>query len=297
MPLFRRNQPNHSILLMPVRLRSERWPKNKVQMLSCDADGDLFTQVIGRSVYRRIKEEAERREVSKNNYAIIYWDSGTNKYIPIIVEIGDKENWALERVLEHAFRNAVIPNVLVKPLREIIKLGDDKYRELTAERTKSAKKTMPPTSLKVLNRLPYYSKNTVEVSIPIYKAKYNYPLIILKRLNEEKNLTSRQQLVLILDSDGDLATVTLTTDQINRAERKLSVLHERGKEGSLVCLWQPDGVSVDAMEINQVQRLALNAVIQYFNETGMVIRPHSDAVNKVLNQVGEITTPWFSSKQ
>jgi hypothetical protein len=262
-------------------------------MLSCDADGNLFTQVIDRSVYRRIKEEAQRREVSQNNYATIYWDNGVNQYTPIFVETGDKENWALERVLEHAFKNAMIPDVLVRPLQEIIKLGDDKRRELTTEKTKSTDKTMLPTSSRVLNRLPYYSKNDVEVSMPIYKAEYTFPLIILKRLADEKNLTSSQQLILILDSDGDLAAITLPTDQINKAERKLSALHEMGKEGSLVCLWKPEGVSIDVMEINQVQRQALDTITQHFDATGMIVRPHSDVVNRVLNQVKEITANWF----
>jgi len=219
---------------MPVRLRGERWPKNKVQILSCDANGNLFTQSIGRSVYRRIMAEAQRREDSKNNYAAIYWESDINKFTPIFIEIGEREKWALDRVLEHAFKNAVIPGVLVKPLQEIIKLGDSKYQEMTSGTKNMADKTTLPTSSRVLNRLSYSGKNDIEVSMPIYKAEYTYPLIILKRLDEQKYHKSGKQLVLILDSDGDLGTITLPKDQIIRAERKISTLHLYGKDGLIV---------------------------------------------------------------
>ena len=259
-------------------------------MLSCDAKGNLFTQLIGRSVYRRIQVEAQRREVSPSSYATIYWNTGTSRYTTIFVEIGDKESWALERILEHAFRSAVIPDVLIRPLGEIMKLVEGKQQELIAEKARVSQKTAPVTPLKVLNRLPYYKDNTSEVSIPIYKAEYAFPLIILKRLSQEENVTPGQQLLLILDSEGDLAAITLPEEKISEAEIKLSTLREKGIAGSLICLRKPEGTAVDVMEISDEQRQALESMTQHFNNKGTARPPFSDAVNKVLTKIKGIAT-------
>ena len=284
MPLFHQNRPNHSLLLMPVRLGNERWPKNKVRLLSCDAEGNLFTQLVGRSTYQRIRKETQYMEVSQNNYATIYWDTGASRPMPLVVKIEENESWALNRILEHALRDTVIPDVLRRYPEEIIKLGDSKRRELSIEKTRDTHKTTSSTSSKVLNRLPYYRKDDVEVSIPIYKVEYAFPLIVLKQLPPAKNTLSSQQRLLVLDSDGDLTVTTLPLELIDKAERKRIRLQRRGKEGYLICLQKPKGISVDIMEMSELQRLALENVTQYFEETSGGKQPLSGAVRTVLNQ-------------
>jgi len=269
---------------MPVRLGNERWPKNKVRLLSCDAEGNLFTQLVGRSTYQRIRKETQYMEVSQNNYATIYWDTGASRPMPLVVKIEENESWALNRILEHALRDTVIPDVLRKYPEEIIKLGDSKRRELLIEKTRDTHKTTSSTSSKVLNRLPYYRKDDVEVSIPIYKVEYAFPLIVLKRLPPAKNTLSSQQRLLVLDSDGDLTVTTLPLELIDKAERKRIRLQRRGKEGYLICLQKPKGISVDIMEMSELQRLALENVIQYFEETSGGKQPLSGAVRTVLNK-------------
>ncbi|RLI33584.1 hypothetical protein DRO66_09990 [Candidatus Bathyarchaeota archaeon] len=284
MPLFHQNKPNHSLLLMPVRLGNERWPKNKVRLLSCDAEGNLFTQLVGRSTYQRIRKETQYMEVSQNNYATIYWDTGASRPMPLVVKIEENESWALNRILEHALRDTVIPDVLRRYPEEIIKLGDSKRRELSIEKTRDTHKTTSSTSSKVLNRLPYYRKDDVEVSIPIYKVEYAFPLIVLKQLPPAKNTLSSQQRLLVLDSDGDLTVTTLPLELIDKAERKRIRLQRRGKEGYLICLQKPKGISVDIMEMSELQRLALENVTQYFEETSGGKQPLSGAVRTVLNK-------------
>ncbi|MBU2536170.1 MAG: hypothetical protein KKD83_08425 [Chloroflexi bacterium] len=284
MPLFHQNRPNHSLLLMPVRLGNERWPKNKVRLLSCDAEGNLFTQLLGRSTYHRIIKETQQMEASQNDFATIYWDTGTSRPTPLVVKIGENEIWALNHILEHALRDAIIPDVLRTYPEEIIKLGDSKRRELLIEKTRDTHKTTSSTSSKVLNRLPYYRKDDVEVSIPIYKVEYAFPLIILKRLPPVKNTPPSQQRLLVLDSDGDLIVTTLSSELIDKAERKRIGLQRRGKEGYLICLQKPKGISVDIMEISELQRLALENVTQYFEETSGGKQPISGAVRTILNK-------------
>jgi hypothetical protein len=284
MPLFHQNRPNHSLLLMPVRLGNERWPKNKVRLLSCDAEGNLFTQLVGRSTYQRIRKETQYMEVSQNNYATIYWDTGASRPMPLVVKIEENESWALNRILEHALRDTVIPDVLRRYPEEIIKLGDSKRRELSIEKTRDTHKTTSSTSSKVLNRLPYYRKDDVEVSIPIYKVEYTFPLIVLKQLPPAKNTPSSQQRLLVLDSDGDLTVTTLPLELIDKAERKRIRLQRRGKEGYLICLQKPKGISVDIMEISELQRLTLENVTQYFEETSGGKQPLSGAIRTILNK-------------
>lgn len=284
MPLFHQNRPNHSLLLMPVRLGNERWPKNKVRLLSCDAEGNLFTQLVGRSTYQRIRKETQYMEVSQNNYATIYWDTGASRPMPLVVKIEENESWALNRILEHALRDTTIPDVLRRYPEEIIKLGDSKRRELLIEKTRDTHKTTSSTSSKVLNRLPYYRKDDVEVSIPIYKVEYTFPLIVLKQLPPAKNTPSSQQRLLVLDSDGDLTVTTLPLELIDKAERKRIRLQRRGKEGYLICLQKPKGISVDIMEISELQRLTLENVTQYFEETSGGKQPLSGAIRTILNK-------------
>jgi hypothetical protein len=213
-----------------------------------------------------------------------------NRHVPVFVAIGDRESWALERLLEHAFRSAIVPDVLIGPVREIIRLGESKHRELATEKAKDAQKTTFPTSSKMLDILPYDGGSDVELSIPLYKAEYAFPLIILKRLTQGQHRTPGRQPLLILDSDGDIAAISLPAEQVNKAEIKLDALRRTGKEGSLICLEKPDGISIDIMEISDVQKQALEIVPQHCEEGGTARQPLSDAVNNVLNKVKEIVS-------
>ncbi|MFC1950292.1 hypothetical protein ACFLWD_01350 [Chloroflexota bacterium] len=288
MALFNFNRPNHSLLLMPVRLGNEQWPKNKVRILSCDTEGHLFTHFIGRTAYQRIIKENQQMEVSQRNCATIYWDTGASKPRLLVVEIGEGETLALEHILEHALRSAMVPDILTRYLKEIIKLGEVKLQGLLTGKSRETHKTTSSTSSKVLSRLPYYRKEDVEVSIPIYKAELAFPLIILKRLPQTKNTGPNQQRLLVLDSDGDLVVTTLPLEQISKAERKLNNLQRNGKEGYLIYSRKPKGTSVEVIEISELQRQALETITQYFNETGKGKWPLSDAVNEVLYKAKEV---------
>jgi len=99
-----------------------------------------------------------------------------------------------------------------------------------------------------------------------------------------KNTPPSQQRLLVLDSDGDLIVTTLSSELIDKAERKRIGLQRRGKEGYLICLQKPKGISVDIMEISELQRLALENVTQYFEETSGGKQPISGAVRTILNK-------------
>jgi hypothetical protein len=77
---------------------------------------------------------------------------------------------------------------------------------------------------------------------------------------------------------------TLPLELIDKAERKRIRLQRRGKEGYLICLQKPKGISVDIMEISELQRLALENVTQYFEETSGGKQPLSGAIRTILNK-------------
>jgi hypothetical protein len=223
-------------------------------------------------------------EASKKHYATICWDTGSSRHTPLLVETRSNETWVLERILEHALRSAIIPDVLTRHLKEIIKLGEVKRRRLPIEKTREIHKITPLTSSQLPERPHHYRKHDIEVPIPFYKAEYAFPLIILRRLPLSNSTPPSKLQVLVLDSDGDLVVTTLPSEQINKAERKHSSLQRKGKEGCLICLRKPRGTSVDVMEISELQRQTLEAITQYFEETGKGRQPLSNAVKNVLNK-------------
>lgn len=275
---------------MPVRLGKERLPRQKVRILSCDAEGNLFTQLIGRAVCNRIYKEAQLMEISQNNYATVYWDTRESSPEPIIVEIGTPEAWALKRILDHALNRALVPDVLKRYPKKIIELGEVKHQELLLGKTGATRKAASKASSKVLNRLPYYRNQDMEISIPIYKARYAFPLIILKRLPPDTTTLPGQQHMLVLDNDGDLAVTILPLKQTEKAERKLNNLQKQGKEGRLICLRKGDGIYVDVMEISGLQKQALETMTQYFDETGKNKRSIPITIKKVLDKARSIVT-------
>ncbi|MFC1967722.1 hypothetical protein ACFLV2_03715, partial [Chloroflexota bacterium] len=277
----------HSLLLVPVRRGNERLPKNKLRILSCDAEGNVFTQLIGRTTHQRIFTEAENKGLSGKSYAAIYWDNGTSRYRLLLVEISNQETWALERILEHALRNAVIPDVLKGYPKQIIGLGEN-ILQADNDNRRREKPDIPETaSSKVLNRLPYYRPQDIEVSIPIYKANYTFPLIVLKRLPPEENTLPSQQRLLILDSDGDMTVTVLPLGQIKKADIKLNELQAEGKAGCLVGLKGREGVIIDVIPLSEAQRRALDTLTQYFQGKGKGKQHLSAAVKKVLSKARE----------
>jgi hypothetical protein len=226
-------------------------------------------------------------EASKSNYATIYRDTGGSNFEPLLVEIGSKEAWALERILENALTRAVMPAVLARYPKEIINSGESKRQGLLVAKAREAQRTFSAASSKVLDRLPYYRKRDMELSIPIYKVEYAFPLIVLQQLPKAKDTPPGQRRVLTLDSDGDLGVTALSSRQFSKAKDKLKGLLIRGKSGYPICLRKPEGVAVDIIEVTELQRQALETVTRYFEETGQGKQSLPNTVKRVLHRARE----------
>ncbi|MFC2033205.1 hypothetical protein ACFLUB_01605 [Chloroflexota bacterium] len=281
MGMFRRNQSNDVLFLMPVRLADEKMPKGKARMLYCDAAGKVYASLINRSAYELARESAERMEHSHKSFATIGLEIGPGKFIPTAVEIGSKEVWALEHILEHALKKGRLPDILKKYLQPIIKLGEASREVILSEHKKRRRRVYSGATPRVLNRLPYYPEHDIEFSIPIYKAKHSYPLIVLKHLPLEEITPHNIQKLVILDNDGDLATIKVPNKLIGNMEKGLVA-----QEGNVCAIisQHPKGMAINYMPISQAQRKALYTITRYFEENGYGKQPASAAVKAVLNK-------------
>ncbi|MFC2019004.1 hypothetical protein ACFLU4_03505 [Chloroflexota bacterium] len=291
MGIFKRNRPNDVIFLMPVRLGNEKPAKARVRMLYCDAAGKVYAQLTSRSVYELVENSIQRLERNNKYYAVLGLEISPGNFAPVAVEIGSEEVIALEHILEHALSKGRVPDVLKKYLKRIIKLGEAHREAAIAEYKNLKKRATSVATPRVLNRLPYYPEHDMEVSIPIYKAKHSYPLIILKRLQPNEKTPHDFQRLLILDSDGDLGSIRVPALLIDASERKLKK-QNKNKERNvcMVIRRNQDSYTIDYLQISKLQRNALDTVTRCFEETGYGKQPVSLAASIALSSVKDIVS-------
>ena len=269
MGIFRRNHTNDVLFLMPVRLAGEKLPKSKIRMLYCNAAGKVYASIMNRSVYELAQGNVKRMEHSHKPFATLGLEISPGKFVPTAVEIGTKEVWALEHVLDHALKNGRIPDILKKYLKPIIQMGEASREAALSECKKRRRRIYPAATPRVLDRLPYYPEHDIEFSMPLYKAEYSYPLIVLKHLLLDKNTPYSTQRLLILDSDGDLAIVKISYQLMDKVEKGLKGHNQKNDRNVCAILSKyPDGLDVDYMVISQLQRKALDTITRYFEGTG-----------------------------
>jgi hypothetical protein len=293
MGIFRRNYPNDVLFLMPVRLSNEKLPKGKVRMLYCDDAGKVYATLINRSVYELAEDSAKSMEHSHKPFATLGLEASPGKFIPTAVEIGPKEVWALEHILEHALKNGRLPDILKRYIKPIIQLGEASREAALSEHKKRWRRVYSEATPRVLERLPYYSEHDIEISIPIYKAEHSYPLIVLKRLSSDEPASHNAQRLLILDSDGDLAIVKVPFKLIDEVEKAIKEHDKRNNTNVCALISKyPDGFAVNYMVISQLQKKALDTITRYFEKTGFGKQPISIAAKTVLDRArGKASSP------
>jgi hypothetical protein len=279
MAAFKKNQIRDILFLQPVHLKGEKLRRGQVRLLCCDVSGKVFTAVIGRPAYEKARGDAEAMLQRHKPFATVGLEAGPDKYTPVSVEIGPVDAWALERILEHALKSGRLPDILKKYIRPIISLGE------------AAREAPAISTPKVLDRLPYYPPGEIEISVPIYKAAYAYPLIVLKRLPPDEHTSSTDLKLLILDSDGDLAAIRVPAKLVRRVEREITGNSAGGRrDACLLISRRPDGLSVTSMPVSQPQKRALSALSKYFEEKGAGKQPMPVAVRSVLTRARDRIT-------
>lgn len=285
MGMFNRNQPNDVLLLQPVRLANEKIPRGKVRMLYCDISGRVYASIVSRRLYEHARDNAKNMELLHKTFATLGLETGPGQFVPATVEVTQKEVWAMEHVLEHALKNGRLPDILKKYLKPIIRLDETRREAIISEYRRRRRPARPGATPRVLDRLPYYHEQDMEVSMPIYKAEYSYPLIVLKHLRQDEPATRHHQRLLILDSDGDMAVIKVPTSLARKME--IELVERSGKKRGITCVLisqQPDGLMVNYMPISRQQKKALDTLTRYFEETGGSKQPISVAVRTVITR-------------
>ena len=292
MRLLRRNKPNDVIFLMPVRVAGEKLPKGKIRMLYCDAKGKVYASLIDRAAYRLAKDDVQKMGINNRCYATIGLEIGSGNFVPTVVEISAEEAWALSHALDHALKDGIMPHVLRKYLKRIIKLGETGHKVVSVKNKKQDGRVSQEATPRVLDRLPYYLEGDIEFSMPIYKAEHRYPLIVIKRLPSSDKATYDRQRLLILDSDGDLATIKVPFQLLDQAEKRLEEWAKKNdRNACLVIYRESDGYSVNYIVISQMQRKALDIMARHFEETCYGKQPISIAAKTVLTRARDMLSP------
>jgi hypothetical protein len=275
MAIFKKNHSKDVLFLQPVRLAGEKSHRRKARILGCDASGRVFTVLISRTAYEKARDDALVMKQRHKPFATVGLEAGPGKYEPAAVEISPEEVWALEHILEHTLKSGRLPDILKKYLRPII------------ERAESGIDAAAATP-NVLDRLPYYPPGEIEISVPIYKAAYSYPLIVLKRLPPDEHTLRTDLKLLVLDSDGDLAAIRVPGRLVRQVEREITDDSNSGYRYTCLLISRcAEGLAVSYMPISQPQKKALTELAGFFKASGGK-QPMPVAVRTVLSRAKDI---------
>ena len=288
MGLLGRHNLKDLVYLVPIQIGNEQLPENNIRMLYCNSKGDIRSAIIENSVYELARSYATQLERAHKNYATLSLEIAPGRSVPWAVEITPEQVWALEHILEHAIKRGEIPAILKKYPKEIIRIGRLKCEELNRDNERVGNFVFSGKTPEVLQRLAYYSEDAIEAAVPIYKAQYRYPLIVLKRLPPNEKTSPEMQRLLTLDSDGDLAITRLPLEAIDEAERNLEEWKRISKsEGCIIYSRHQDSFTISNLEISELQTKALDLIAQHFEETGYGQQPIPTDAQAVLARAKE----------
>jgi hypothetical protein len=285
--LFSDNKTRDVVFLIPVNTPDEKLPKSKIRMLYCDVSGKVYTTLLDNTVYKLIVEDIETFEESNRCYATVGLEIGPGSYAPVVVEISSDESWTLSHALEHALNNGLIPEVLLKNIAHVIKLGEKGIRKSSSndkDELKIERSMMPG----VLDRLPYYLERDMEFSMPVYKAEHRFPLIILKSYVSGGSSSRNGQKLLVLDSDGDLAITKIPFKTLNMAEKRLhNWAKHNNRDACLIIYHEENHYTINYIVISPAQRKALDSITREFEGTGSGSESLSVAARRVVRRAQE----------
>ncbi|MBN2076390.1 MAG: hypothetical protein JW762_12635 [Dehalococcoidales bacterium] len=288
--LFSDNKTKDVIFLIPVSTPDEKLPKGKIRMLYCDVSGKVYTTLLDNTVYKLIAEDIEKFEDNNRCYATVGLEIGPGNYAPVVVEISSDESWTLSHALEHALNNAMIPEVLLKNIAHVIKLGEKGIRK-NGSNGKGDSKTGRSIMPQVMDRLPYYLERDMEFSMPVYKAEHRFPLIILKSYLSGGSASASGQKLLILDSDGDLAIIKIPFKILDKAEKRLhNWATHNSRDACLVIYHEENHYTINYLVISPAQRKALDVITREFEGTGSGRGSLSVAARRVVRRAQELAS-------
>lgn len=291
MQIFNRSKPRDVLFLLPVQHKGEKSARNKVRMLYCDINGNVYSSHISRSVYESAQSDITSMQNGCSCFATVGLETTPGNFLPTVVKISEKELWALENITDHAIKKGRLPDILKKYLRPIIRQAAASRDNVISNSRSTKSRTSNGKTSKVLNRLPYYREQDMEISMPIYKAESSYPLVILKSL-PQKERGKDQRSMLVLDSDGDMSVINVPVRLARNVDSKLA-RNDKDKNGSLQAIVYKDrrGRKIGFITINETQRNALDTIARYYEETGRGKKSVPAAARTVINLAARQASP------
>ena len=122
--------------------------------------------------------------------------------------------------------------------------------------------------------------------MPIYKASYHYPLIILKRLPPDERTSSQEQRMLVLDNDGDMAIVNVPVRLVRKMDLELATEEKKnGRPTRVLVVKNGEDVDVGYLPVSKEQQRSFETLTRYYEETGNSKHRMSNAVQSVLERI------------
>ena len=159
MQIFNRSKPRDVLFLMPVRMKNEKPNGSKVRMLYCDARGKVYASPISRSAYEAACVSSLEMRNRRRPFATTGIETTPGDFLPAVVEINERELWALEHISQHALKTGKLPDILIKHLRKIIRMGAIRRNTVISSSGRNKGKSGTYSASKALNRLPYYRES------------------------------------------------------------------------------------------------------------------------------------------
>ncbi len=283
MAMIKRRHSGDVLFLQTVKYEHEKLPRGKVRMLYLDARGNVFASIMSRSVY----ESAVRgiQSSSQHPRAVIGLKSVSGNLTPVTVRISQEEAWALERILEHTLSIGQVPDILKKYIAPIINYGSHLRDTVAPVTVTRRKQKQVPATPEALERLPYYREDNLDVSMPLYKARYAPPLVVLKRLKPDDNVPAGKQRLLILDREGDMAVITVPTMLVRKMELEMIQEEKQGVRSVRAVLEsEKDSFTVNYLPVTREQQRSLEVLTRNYEQTGDTRQHVSVAVKTVLSK-------------
>jgi hypothetical protein len=280
--------PNDVLFLQPVVPAGEKARRGKVRMLYCDAAGRVYTSRESGAVYELAKEMAKRMARNHKPFAVIGLETVPGRLLPVLVEINDKESHALERISEHAASRGRLPYPLKKYLRPVLTPVGVAFEAVVPTRRKHRRAMQIEVTSRALEKLPGYPEHEIRISLPIYKAAYRYPLVVLTVLPADETTLPGTVRLLALDGELDLVVVRVPGKLSSGIGNKPDSADDSPREVAVLRPGERAGLDVNRLTVTRHQHQSLRTLVNFYAATGSSRQTVSRTAEAVIERAREM---------
>jgi len=272
MGLFARYNPRDRIYISDVQYENEQLAEGQTGALFCDSKGNLTTSTVDISLLEIAQNFVTQSLHKGKGAAVVSIEIAPGQSATFAVEINDEQAEALAQIHRYASEigDPVIPDRLKKYAAQIIKLADNKRKELKKEYEQRSRLLVQATP-QLLEHLATTPDAPIHLELPSTKTDIIDPSIFLRRLPANEQTRPDMQRVLVLDNEGTSWTIRIATKVLDDAEKELEEWRKANNAcGVILIVFSRDRAEVTLylMEIHELQKKALDIVQKHWEETG-----------------------------